>query len=352
MVARYTLLLKAYGQKAQDASARNQRLPLADTPEGLSVAIGHETRPAERQVLLAARYLMFKAMLQALPKDLPKEAASLASTVEYATGLELAGQITPDSPAFDLFEAFDPEAMGYIAWHASGGGFVAQTEAAAAQKAFAFLDAVFARHPNPAVKRRALETAIDLHSRPRMLAEVRADLARLEAFDPQAPAIRTWKAWLVTAEKEDLLVPRPGRPVPAFKLPDVEHPGAFLTPASFKGKYVLLDFWATWCAPCRGELPNLHKAYAAFHPRGLEVLSISSDRKAADVVAFRKDKDHPMPWRHAFPEGEAREAVMRAFQVRGIPHMVLVGPDGTILATEGLRGEDLQKTLGKYLGNK
>ena len=352
LVAKYAAIVKNYPSQLKEAKAGKIHLSLEGTPEGISVMIAHETRPGVRQLLLQARYFMLRSQAVEAGK-LPENLANFSFTVSQCSMLELAGQLTPDSPALDLVAEVDPQFLGWIAWHASGGGFTKQTEAAAAAKAFAFYDQVFEKHPTRAVKLLALEGSIELHSRPRMIPEVRSDLARLQAFEPGSPSIAKWNAWLAKAEVEDKVAPKAGNPLPAFKVAELGKPGTVLTPASFKGKYWILDFWATWCGPCKGELPFVHKAYAKYHPAGLEILSVSSDKKAGDITAFRKNAATPMPWHHAFPEGKEREALMDLFQVRGIPHVILVSPDGKIITVnEGLRGEELDKTLGKFLKTK
>ncbi|BDU71881.1 TlpA family protein disulfide reductase [Mesoterricola silvestris] len=352
LVATYTAVVKNYAAHLKEGKAAKTRLPMDATPEGLSVLIAHETRPGVRQLLLQARYFMLRSQAAESGK-LPDNLANFQFTLTTSSMLELAGQMTPDSPALDLVAAVDPEFLGWIAWHASGGGYVKQTEAQAATKAFAFFDQVFEKHPSRAVKLLALESSIELSSRPRMIAEVRKGVARLQAFEPASPAIAKWNAWLVKAEVEDKIAPKAGNPMPAFKVTELGKGGKVLGPATFKGKYWILDFWATWCGPCKGELPFVHKAYAKYHDAGLEILSVSSDKKVGDIAAFRRNPATPMPWHHAFPEGKEREALMNLFQVRGIPHVILVGPDGKIITVnDGLRGEDLDRTLGKLLKTK
>jgi thiol-disulfide isomerase/thioredoxin len=352
LVAKYTELLKSYPNLIQDCAAKKTGLPREAKPETLGYLISHETDPESRQVLALARYFMFEA-LRPKGKDLQPPAASYCSAVQISSMLEVCGQMTPTSPALDLVAAVQPEFLGWIAWHASGGGFIDQTSSTAATKAFIFYDQIISQHPSRQVKRMALESCIDLYSRPRDIEGVRKTLARLEAFEPTAPSIPTWKKWIVDTEAQERCAPRAGQTLPDFHLDDLEHPGTHLTPATFKGKYWLLDFWATWCGPCRKELPYLHKAYTAHHPAGLEILSVSSDLKASDIQAFRKSTEHPMPWHHALPTGKVKEDLVNRFQVRGIPHIILVAPDGKILAMdEPLRGNQLEETLAKYLPSK
>jgi thiol-disulfide isomerase/thioredoxin len=120
---------------------------------------------------------------------------------------------------------------------------------------------------------------------------------------------------------------------------------------AFKGRTVLLEFWATWCPYCVAELPAVHQAWDRFKGRNFEILSFSLDRKAEDVAPFRKAK-LPMPWKHAFLPGAKLHPIAEAYGAAGIPKYVLIGPDGVILAAgQSLRGKNLEGTLAKYLGN-
>ena len=143
-----------------------------------------------------------------------------------------------------------------------------------------------------------------------------------------------------------------GKAIPDFAFASLEDSTRIYRAAGFKGKYVLLDFWATWCGPCVGELRFLHRAHEEYKDRGLIILSVSFDERPEAVKRFRAGK-WPMPWLHAFQAtGFASEAA-RAFEIVGIPRPILIDPDGTIVAVdEELRREKLDVTLATVLGGR
>jgi len=140
---------------------------------------------------------------------------------------------------------------------------------------------------------------------------------------------------------------QPGRPAPPFDLTDLD--GLAVRSADLRGRWVLLDFWATWCGPCTGEMPWLHEAWKEFGGPKLELVSISLDDVPEDVREFRHG-EWPMPWRNVFL-GDFDHAVSESYEVRAIPRPILVGPDGTIAAVDDeLRGERLARTLRRLVG--
>jgi len=106
--------------------------------------------------------------------------------------------------------------------------------------------------------------------------------------------------------------------------------GRTISPASYKGKVLLMDFWATWCGPCVASLPELQAAYKKYHAQGLEVVGISLDEDKSALTSFVKD--NKMPWPQVFDGKGWKSAVPGVYGVRAIPFMLVVGRDGKIAA--------------------
>jgi thiol-disulfide isomerase/thioredoxin len=118
--------------------------------------------------------------------------------------------------------------------------------------------------------------------------------------------------------------------------------GANISLSSFKGKYVLVDFWASWCGPCRAESPNLVKAYEQYKSKGFEIYSVSMDDNKSKWLKAIKDDNYTWPQAGDLKGWE--NAAASVYGVSGIPFNFLVDPSGVIVA-RNLRGEELEKKL-------
>lgn len=139
----------------------------------------------------------------------------------------------------------------------------------------------------------------------------------------------------------DNLIPV-GSTAPDFTQPTPE--GRNISLSDLKGQVVLIDFWASWCRPCRMENPNVKKVYARFHGKGFEILGVSLDKeKGAWTNAIQQDG---LPWKHVSDLGWWNNAVAQEYGVSSIPYTVLVGRDGKVIA-KNLRGEALEQKLAE-----
>lgn len=135
-----------------------------------------------------------------------------------------------------------------------------------------------------------------------------------------------------------------GQVAPDFTLNTPE--GNPVSMHSIQGKVKVLDFWASWCGPCRGENPNVVKVYEEFHPKGLEILSISLDSdKDAWVKAIEDDK---LTWNHVSDLQGWQSAAAQLYAVNGIPH-VLVLDENNVIVAKNLRGEELKAKIAEML---
>jgi len=135
-----------------------------------------------------------------------------------------------------------------------------------------------------------------------------------------------------------------GEIAPDFSQPDTS--GNHISLSSFKGRYVLLDFWASWCGPCRKENPNLIKAYNNHRDKNFTILGVSFDKQGQRdkwVEAIRKDG---LVWTQISELGGFENSAAKLYGIKGIPSNLVIDPNGKIIA-KNLYGEDLTEFLSK-----
>lgn len=164
---------------------------------------------------------------------------------------------------------------------------------------------------------------------------------------PQHSGIAFFKTAILQAmqsEKNSASSALLNKPAPDLTMADVN--GKKISISDFKGKYLLVDFWASWCGPCRQENPNVVAAYNKFKNKNFSILGVSLDENKADwQAAIKHDK---LAWTQMSDLKQWESVAVATYKITGIPFNVLIDPQGKIIA-ESLRGEMLEQKLNEVL---
>jgi thiol-disulfide isomerase/thioredoxin len=136
-----------------------------------------------------------------------------------------------------------------------------------------------------------------------------------------------------------------GSQFPGFNVKDVT--GKPLSLSDYKGKVVMIDFWATWCGPCRQEAPNVVATYQKYHDKGFDIIGISLDQEQQKLLDFTKQNN--MTWRQYFDgQGWSNQLAVK-YGIESIPMDFLIDGNGKIIGKD-LRGDDLEAAVAKAVG--
>jgi peroxiredoxin len=164
-------------------------------------------------------------------------------------------------------------------------------------------------------------------------------------FDGLSPAVKTSTGGKAFSDKL-VIAAKTSIGATAMDFTQNDTLGKPVSLSAFRGRYVLLDFWASWCGPCRAENPNVVSAYAKYHPKGFDILSVSLDRPGDKDKWLKAIHSDRLTWTHVSDLRFWRNAVAVKYGVESIPQNFLIDPQGKIIG-KGLRGEDLDKKLGE-----
>lgn len=303
---------KTREEKGRAALRSNEKIDWTSDLETLAKDLQAET-DADHQSLLAMSYLS----LGSLGAKLSAESAGLA---------------LDKLPAKSPYWAMSPQTMSGA--YAAAGRGAAYT---------GFREAVAKENPVPEVQALALYYQLAAASSKGDVEKMKALYQTLTTEFKDTPAAKSAKQF------DPAKYLGKGSAFPTFTFKDLE--GKDVSLDTFKGKLVLVDFWATWCPPCVKEMPKLHEVYAKYKDSGLEILSLSLDLKVEDIAPFRADAAHPMPWVHVFLGKDSKDPILQAVNLSTIPRPILVGPDGKVIEGETmrLRGEYLSVSIQQAL---
>jgi peroxiredoxin len=158
---------------------------------------------------------------------------------------------------------------------------------------------------------------------------------RLHEAHPNSEMVTFFKS-----QMDDLAKLAVGVEAPDFSMPTPE--GDTVALSDFRGGYVLVDFWAAWCKPCREENPNIVEAYNKYKDAGFEILGVSLDRKREDWLKAIEDDN--LAWTQVSELQYWQSPIVKEYKISGIPFSLLIDPDGKIVA-KNLRGEKLHSKL-------
>jgi peroxiredoxin/phosphoglycolate phosphatase-like HAD superfamily hydrolase len=165
----------------------------------------------------------------------------------------------------------------------------------------------------------------------------------IQGLDKKYPNVRMIQ--MVLSQLSDMRTLAIGQVAPEIALPNPD--GEIVKLSDLRGSYVLIDFWAAWCRPCREENPNVVRLYNQYKDQGFEVFGVSLDRtKEAWVKAIEDDQ---LTWKHVSDLKYFNSEAAATYQINAIPATYLIGPDGTIVAKD-LRGISLENKLKEIFG--
>lgn len=318
---------RAYFDSSRAARERKDslRYEWAPTLRRLTSALQRESDALIRQLLL------FQLM----------DATTFAATHDTAVARRVIAEIPASSPWLSLLpNALNSTFYAYRLAYGRTPSPGSLPDTAFSRRLLDRYDRIAAEQPDSDVQARVLGNAVfiarSLHDDARM----NDYYTRLVTNYPDAGEVAFIKSQLAPNR-----VLRVGAEIPDFQFAELEDSAVTYSRESMAGKMYLLEFWATWCGPCIGEMQYLHAAHDSLASQGLEILSVSLDVKADDVRHFRQG-EWKMPWLHAFAPGGFENAQVRRMEIFGIPRAALVGKDGRILAVdEELRRDSLMPTI-------
>lgn len=182
-------------------------------------------------------------------------------------------------------------------------------------------------------------------------------LALFDTFEKELgkhPDIDNWRQVIKENEAAEAMqaTVQPGNQFKELLAHDQNGKTIKLSEVVAKNKFTILEFWASWCGPCRAEIPNLKKAYDKYKSMGLEIVSVSIDEQKESWLKALKDEG-PTPWINCIDQQAFKSENVKNYGISGIPSSFLISKDGVIMAiNQELREFELDRTLAKFFEKK
>ena len=171
--------------------------------------------------------------------------------------------------------------------------------------------------------------------------QVETYLAKLDPQMAEHPTVADLKRTMASKKKASV-----GGIAPDFQAPDPN--GNMLSLSDAMGKYTIIDFWASWCRPCRMENPNVVRVYNQYHDKGLNIISVSLDKNGQKARWLKAIEDDQMDWYHVSNLKFWQDPIAKQYNVRSIPATFLLDEEGRII-DKNLRGSALQNRIAQLL---
>ncbi|WP_223550435.1 TlpA disulfide reductase family protein [Aestuariivivens sp. NBU2969] len=165
---------------------------------------------------------------------------------------------------------------------------------------------------------------------------------KISSYGNKTGAYITTQKQIMKAEKTTQI----GNVAPNFSAPNPE--GKTLALNNIKGEITIIDFWASWCGPCRRENPKVVKLYEAYHKKGLEIIGVSLDREGQKDRWLKAIEDDQLTWHHVSNLKFWQDPIAKLYNVRSIPATFILDAEGKIIA-KNLRGQALEKKIAELL---
>jgi thiol-disulfide isomerase/thioredoxin len=314
-------------QIAADLNAAGQQFgPLLNSPADL-------LDPAKRAAIASKAIPLLQRMdgdFIALGKLQPQMADQvIANHVQLAAMAVLYGDASTEAALKQTAAGSAPDSIVAQSALVLADWWLNKSDAAAQQKVLDRLQALAHDHPED-VSVTAISLAI-VQSDSSATPDLAASVKKIITDDLKTPQAQAAAQQLAAQAKLEALVGKP------LVVSGPQLGGKPFTTADWKGKVILVDFWATWCGPCLDELPRISKAYADYHAKGLEVLGVSNDYSANDLENFLVQHTE-MPWPQLFDSAAGQQQqwnpITLGYGIEGIPTMFLIDKKGILRTVE------------------